>query len=477
MEEEEAVTIFVDNGVDRRDAVAVTKRVRSLDADALVAGDTIAMLVEGLAPETQDALVAITARQPGGSPRRWAPPPAVAERRRERPPRDAPPRDAPPRDAPPASARRATPARPASGRRPPRGEPDGRAARGPPRQASLCNYDTSDLMFPPELLAEFQPARATQQSVRSYEAARASEDAASGRNLRSRSEPAPVRAERPPGIRPGKWKLGKLIGSGSYGTVFQGLRLDTGALIAIKTLILPATHDERDALREIEQLHGEIEVMSGPGRETNDVAPLSRSYGVDARGSLSGERENTIRPNVGRSDFDVAELERFRSTARSTGRLRRRSSLRHENIVEYLGAEIEEADRKLHIFQEWVPGGSLSAVVRTFGGRLDDDVNRRYLEHCLRGLVYLHEHRVVHRDVKGENVLISDTGVAKLADMGACGRSASAGARDVWAMGGLALLMATGDPPWKALKLSSPYALFCVEINHWFGGPPNFRTL
>ena len=118
----------------------------------------------------------------------------------------------------------------------------------------------------------------------------------------------------------------------------------------------------------------------------------------------------------------MAELGRFRRTARSTGRLRRRSSLRHENIVEYLGAEIEEADRKLHIFQEWVPGGSLSAVVRTFGGRLDDDVNRRYLEHCLRGLVYLHEHRVVHRDVKGENVLISDTGVAKLADMGASKR-------------------------------------------------------
>ncbi|EGB06773.1 hypothetical protein AURANDRAFT_12262, partial [Aureococcus anophagefferens] len=210
-----------------------------------------------------------------------------------------------------------------------------------------------------------------------------------------------------------KWKLGKLIGSGSYGTVFQGLRLDTGALIAIKTLILPATHDERDALREIEQLHGEIEVMS---------------------------------------------------------------SLRHENIVEYLGAEIEEADRKLHIFQEWVPGGSLSAVVRTFGGRLDDDVNRRYLEHCLRGLVYLHEHRVVHRDVKGENVLISDTGVAKLADMGASKRIHAEGTlldtesslkgtpyfmapeqmrqkrvgrrADVWAMGGLALLMATGDPPW-----------------------------
>lgn len=195
----------------------------------------------------------------------------------------------------------------------------------------------------------------------------------------------------------------------------------------------------------------------------------------------------------------MAELERLRRTARFTARLRRRSSLRHENIVEYLGAEIEEADRKLHIFQEWVPGGSLSAVVRTFGGRLDDDVNRRYLEHCLRGLVYLHEHRVVHRDVKGENVLISDTGVAKLADMGASKRIHAEGTlldtesslkgtpyfmapeqmrqkrvgrrADVWAMGGLALLMATGDPPWKALKLSSPYALMMAVLES-DDGPP-----
>ena len=195
----------------------------------------------------------------------------------------------------------------------------------------------------------------------------------------------------------------------------------------------------------------------------------------------------------------MAELERFRRTGRSTGRLRRRSSLRHENIVEYLGAEIEEADRKLHIFQEWVPGGSLSAVVRTFGGRLDDDVNRRYLEHCLRGLVYLHEHRVVHRDIKGENVLISDTGVAKLADMGASKRIHAEGTlldtesslkgtpyfmapeqmrqkrvgrrADVWAMGGLALLMATGDPPWKVLKMNSPYALMMAVLDSDQGPP------
>ena len=98
------------------------------------------------------------------------------------------------------------------------------------------------------------------------------------------------------------------------------------------------------------------------------------------------------------------------------------SSLSHENVVKYLGSEVEAGDFKLHIFQEWVPGGSLTAVLRQFGGRFEDEVTRRYLTHCLRGLVYLHEHRVVHRDIKGENVLISDTGVAKLADMGASKR-------------------------------------------------------
>ena len=50
MDEREAVAIFVDQGIVRRDARTVTARVRGLDADALVDGDTVAMLVEGLGP-------------------------------------------------------------------------------------------------------------------------------------------------------------------------------------------------------------------------------------------------------------------------------------------------------------------------------------------------------------------------------------------------------------------------------------------
>ena len=149
------------------------------------------------------------------------------------------------------------------------------------------------------------------------------------------------------------------------------------------------------------------------------------------------------------------------------------SSLAHDNIVKYLGSELDAANFTIHIFQEWVPGGSLKETVVDFGGSLDASITRRYLTHVLRGLEFLHARRVVHRDVKGENVLVSEAGVAKLADFGASKQLGPEGTlkhtgslkgtpfymapeqmtgkavgrrADVWAVGGLALLCATGDP-------------------------------
>lgn len=160
-------------------------------------------------------------------------------------------------------------------------------------------------------------------------------------------------------VASGRWKKGQLLGTGSFGQVYQGLNLDTGAMLAVKVLTVPNNGSGRKGQDVLEEIHQEIELMS---------------------------------------------------------------SLSHTNIVQYLGAEMDLKMRELFIFQEWVPGGSLSAVLDQFGGQFEPPLIRRYLVHLLAGLEYLHSQGIVHRDIKGENILVSEDGTAKLADFGASKR-------------------------------------------------------
>jgi mitogen-activated protein kinase kinase kinase 3 len=75
----------------------------------------------------------------------------------------------------------------------------------------------------------------------------------------------------------------------------------------------------------------------------------------------------------------------------------------HRNIVRYMGAEINASNNLLHIFQEWVPGGSVSSLLKKFGP-FPVLVVQCYLKQILEGLEYLHSHRILHRDIKGENI-------------------------------------------------------------------------
>lgn len=85
----------------------------------------------------------------------------------------------------------------------------------------------------------------------------------------------------------------------------------------------------------------------------------------------------------------------------------------HPHIVGYLGAELQDSQRKLCIFQEWVPAGSLHSLLDQFGA-LSDAMTRKYTGQVLEGLAYLHANRVIHRDVKSKNILVDDRGSVKV---------------------------------------------------------------
>eukprot|EP00980_Cylindrotheca_fusiformis_P026074 scaffold15305_cov126-Cylindrotheca_fusiformis.AAC.12 len=169
-------------------------------------------------------------------------------------------------------------------------------------------------------------------------------------------------------------------------------------------------------------------------------------------------------------------------------------SLRHKNIVRYLGAHMDKEN--LYIFQEWVPGGSIASMLSRFGA-FPLQVVKSYLSQTLAGLLYLHNNNIMHRDIKGSNILVNDEGVVKLADFGASKKMANLNSNllmsltvrgtpyfmapevfeekysskaDIWGAGCVAFQMASAVPPWKGQGFTNPISLF----NHIQrqGGPP-----
>ncbi|AES97782.1 putative mitogen-activated protein kinase kinase kinase STE-STE11 family [Medicago truncatula] len=90
------------------------------------------------------------------------------------------------------------------------------------------------------------------------------------------------------------------------------------------------------------------------------------------------------------------------------------SQFEHENIVRYIGTEMDESN--LYIFIEFVTKGSLLSLYRRY--KLRDSQVSAYTRQILHGLKYLHDRNVVHRDIKCANILVDANGSVKVADFG-----------------------------------------------------------
>ncbi|KAK8482819.1 hypothetical protein V6N13_085570 [Hibiscus sabdariffa] len=92
-------------------------------------------------------------------------------------------------------------------------------------------------------------------------------------------------------------------------------------------------------------------------------------------------------------------------------------NLNHKNIVKYLGSS--KTKSHLHIILEYVENGSLANIIKPNKfGPFPESLVAVYIAQVLEGLVYLHEQGVIHRDIKGANILTTKEGLVKLADFG-----------------------------------------------------------
>nr|XP_020043849.1 myosin-IIIb-like [Castor canadensis] len=96
----------------------------------------------------------------------------------------------------------------------------------------------------------------------------------------------------------------------------------------------------------------------------------------------------------------------------------------HPNVVKFYGM-FYKADRcvggQLWLVLELCNGGSVTELVKGLlgcGQRLDESVISYILCGALLGLQHLHSHRIIHRDVKGNNILLTAEGGVKLVDFG-----------------------------------------------------------
>ncbi|KAF1748975.1 hypothetical protein GCK72_025442 [Caenorhabditis remanei] len=100
----------------------------------------------------------------------------------------------------------------------------------------------------------------------------------------------------------------------------------------------------------------------------------------------------------------------------------------HEHIIA-LFAVYHSADQ-YEMIMEFASGGDLFEHVKR-NSQLDSETSRRFFQHLMAGIKFIHEHNLAHRDIKHENLLITANNVLKISDFGKATEYRDSG-KEIW---------------------------------------------